>query len=200
MAVTGARLGPRQPQTEPGVFLSPPRAPDSPESSGPCPEAPQPSQERGPRGSGPEPRTEGTRAQASSRCQAAPRPEALSCAPPPEGGQTPHLFSHSAAGLEVGEAGIVPQPWGPGAGPLALSSPGSPDSRPVPVRVLSFWLPAGSRLFPPPRSLPPNRLGSQQPWIGVVAQSLLLFSSSSSFSADTWLGGAPGEGGGLMGE
>lgn len=85
MAVTGARLGPLQPQTEPGAFLSPPGAPDSPESSEPCPEAPQPSPERGPRGSGPEPRTEGTRAQASSRCQAAPRPEALSC-PPPRGG------------------------------------------------------------------------------------------------------------------
>ena len=89
MAVTGARLGPLQPQTEPGAFLSPPGAPDSPESSGPWPEAPQPSPERGPRGSGPEPRTEGTRAQASSRCQAAPRPEALSCPPPPRGGRHP---------------------------------------------------------------------------------------------------------------
>lgn len=188
MAVTAARLGP-QPRTEPGAFLSPPRCPDSPESSGRCPEAPQPSPERGPRGSGPVPRTEGTRAQASSRCQAAPRPEALSC--PPEGGQTPHLFAHSAAGLGAGEAGIAPQPWGPGAGPLSLASPGSPDSGPVPARVLSFWLPAGSRLFPP-RPVPPTntRLGSQQPWTGAVAQSLLLFPSSSSFSADTWLGGA----------
>ena len=201
MAVTGARLGPLRPQTEPGAFLSPPGAPDSPESSEPCPEAPQPSPERGPRGSGPEPRTEGTRAQASSRCQAAPRPEALSC-PPPEGGQTPHLCSHSAAGLGAGEAGIAPQPWGPSAGLLTLASPGSLDSRPVPATVLSFWLPAGSRLFPP-RPVPPTntRLGSQQPWTGVVvAQSLLLVPSSSSVSADTWLGGAPEEGGGLMGE
>ena len=161
MAVTGARLGPLRPQTEPGAFLSPPGAPDSPESSEPCPEAPQPSPERGPRGSGPEPRTEGTRAQASSRGQAAPRPEVLSC-PPPEGGQTPHLCSHSAAGLGAGEAGIAPQPWGPSAGLLTLASPGSLDSRPVPATVLSFWLPAGSRLFPPP-PVPTPDLGASSP-------------------------------------
>lgn len=132
------------------------------------------------------------------RCQAAPRPEALSCAPRGGADTTPLLpLSRGPRGRRGWNrsSALGSRCWLA----CALPSPGSPDSRPVPVRVLSFWLPAGSRLFPPPG--PSHRTDFWEPaaldWS--VAQSLLLFSSSS-FSADTWLGGAPGEGGGLMGE